>query len=182
MILDTPSNRFDISIKAMGICPVAGVGTSTFTANSKAVAGVGFLADFAGFLASGDAMIADNNNNCYIIDDIADDNNMTLTDYARATDVCNPTNALRPGTSLRYRMADWSLLNVMQDNEFFMPVASFAAPSIFGINDRILISVTISNSLPNTVNPSFLTNNVNVAYLGKTAVFDVYMQVEFTPQ
>lgn len=178
LILASPSNRMDIYFSAYGYAPDVGdpISSITFTEDSKAITGANFNAD----LGPG-AVVLDSVGNAYFVDTVTDDANAVLCDYARDTCVLSPIQLLVTTTLFDYIIPDWSLFNVMTDQEIFMPVASLVTPTPAGTPDRILFSVRPVNASPDVTHPTFLTKSIETAFAGDTAIFDMYAQIEFTP-
>lgn len=179
LILKTPAQRLDLQLELWTYReqPTAG-GIINFTVGSKAVTGSGFLLHLVPGYVVLDAI-----GNPYIVDQVTDDNNGILCDYARSTGSTGRIQYLASPLQVanyRVELPDLSLLNTLIDYEYFIPSNRFASTSgLQQYYDKTLFFCEILNQ--DGGNAEFYTKGIPSSFSGAKAIFDVYMEIEFTP-
>lgn len=171
LVFAQPFERFHCDVRISGYRSVNRGSTLNFVANSKAITGTDFLAKLAVGM-----VVSDANGNPYYIKAIADDNNATITDYARVASADQIVEWVE-GVPAFIDIPDISILNTMFEAERFLPVGPLITVGV----TRTFMSVNMISSNSVTGGVTFLTKSIDPAFVGDQVTFDVQADLEFTP-
>lgn len=181
LVLKNPAQRLDMvlelwTFRERNVIPDPCY--ADFVAGSKNITGIALdVAIYSGLV------IIDGAGNPYIVDTVLSPTSATLCDYARWTGRAGSPQLLflsspRQVANYRIELPDLSLLNTLYDYEAFIPSNKFASVSSPD-TDKTLFIVSIENQQGGSA--EFITKSIPATYAGDKAIFDAYIEIEFTP-